>query len=240
MSTATTQTIADRIDALDWPALTEHLDEHGFVQTAPVYSAAECRTLAASFTDGNFRSTIDMRRYRFGEGEYKYFDAPLPELIDNARHALYPPLAALANDWAQRLGEKATYPLELDAFLDRCHRAGQRRTTPLILRYAEGGHNTLHQDVYGDIAFPLQVVTMLDRPGEDFEGGQFVLLEQRPRAQSRAHVIDLERGAFLVFPTRQRPVLGARGHYRANMRHGVATVRSGQRTTLGIIFHDAA
>ena len=240
MSTATTLTIADRIEDLDWEALSAQLDEDGFVQTSPVLSASECRELAARFEDGRFRSTVDMRRYRFGEGEYKYFDAPLPELIDNARHALYPPLAALANDWAQRLGEKATYPLELDAFLDRCHRAGQRRTTPLILRYAEGGHNTLHQDVYGDIAFPLQVVTMLDRPGEDFEGGQFVLLEQRPRAQSRAHVIDLERGAFLVFPTRQRPVLGARGHYRANMRHGVATVRSGQRTTVGIIFHDAA
>ena len=169
-----------------------------------------------------------------------YFDAPLPELIDGARHALYPPLAALANDWAQRLGEPADYPLELDAFLERCHRAGQRRTTPLILRYAEGGHNTLHQDVYGEVAFPLQVVTMLDRPGEDFEGGQFVLLEQRPRAQSRAHVIDLARGAFLIFPTRQRPVEGTRGFYRATMRHGVATVRSGRRTTLGVIFHDAA
>ena len=181
-----------------------------------------------------------MRRYRFGEGEYKYFDAPLPELIDGARHALYPPLAGLANEWAQRLGEPADFPAELDDFLDRCHRAGQRRTTPLILRYGEGGHNTLHQDVYGDVAFPLQVVTMLDRPGEDFEGGQFVLLEQRPRAQSRAHVIDLERGAFLIFPTRHRPVLGTRGYYRATMRHGVATVRSGQRTTLGVIFHDAA
>jgi len=240
MTTATTQTIADRIDALDWPALTEHLDEHGFVQTAPVYSAAECRTLAASFEDGNFRSTIDMRRYRFGEGAYKYFDAPLPDLIDDARHTLYPPLAELANEWARRLGEADDYPSRLDDFLVRCHRAGQRRTTPLILRYGAGGHNTLHQDIYGDVAFPLQAVTVLDRPGEDFEGGQFVLLEQRPRAQSRAHVIDLRRGAFLIFATRHRPVLGTRGHYRATMRHGVATVLSGQRTTLGVIFHDAA
>ena len=240
MSTATTLTIADRIEDLDWPALTARMDADGFVQTPPVFSASECRSLASSFEDGRFRSTIDMRRYRFGEGEYKYFDAPLPELIDGARHALYPPLAALANDWAQRLGEPADYPLELEAFLERCHRAGQRRTTPLILRYAEGGHNTLHQDVYGEVAFPLQVVTMLDRPGEDFEGGQFVLLEQRPRAQSRAHVIDLQRGAFLIFPTRHRPVQGTRGFYRATMRHGVATVRSGRRTTLGVIFHDAA
>jgi hypothetical protein len=240
MSTATTQTIADRIADLDWGALTARMDEDGFVQTPSVLSASECRALGASFEDGRFRSTIDMRRYRFGEGRYKYFEAPLPEIIDGARHALYPPLAALANDWAQRLGEADDFPLELDEFLARCHRAGQRRTTPLILRYHEGGHNTLHQDVYGEVAFPLQVVTMLDRPGEDFEGGQFVLLEQRPRAQSRAHVVDLERGAFLIFPTRHRPVQGTRGYYRANMRHGVATVRSGRRTTLGVIFHDAA
>ena len=240
MSTATTHAIADRIDALDWEALTAQMDEDGVVQTAPVLSASECRALGASFEDGRFRSTIDMRRYRFGEGQYKYFDAPLPEVIDGARHALYPPLAELANEWAQRLREPATFPADLDDFLERCHRAGQRRTTPLILRYGEGGHNTLHQDVYGDVAFPLQVVSMLDRPGEDFEGGQFVLLEQRPRAQSRAHVIDIERGALLIFPTRHRPVLGTRGYYRATMRHGVATVRSGQRTTLGVIFHDAA
>ena len=240
MSTATTQTIADRIVDLDWPALTASMDADGFAQTPPVLSASECRSLGSSFDHGRFRSTIDMRRYRFGEGEYKYFDAPLPELIDDARHALYPPLAALANDWAHRLGEPGDYPLDLEAFLDRCHRAGQRRTTPLILRYGEGGHNTLHQDVYGEVAFPLQVVTMLDRPGEDFEGGQFVLLEQRPRAQSRADVIDLARGAFFIFPTRRRPVEGTRGFYRATMRHGVATVRSGRRTTLGVIFHDAA
>jgi uncharacterized protein len=240
MSTATTQTIADRIEDLDWGALTARIDEDGFAQTPPVLSAAECRALGATFEDGRFRSTIDMRRYRFGEGAYKYFDAPLPEIVDSARHALYPPLAGLANEWAQRLGEADDFPLELDDFLARCHRAGQRRTTPLILRYGEGGHNTLHQDVYGEVAFPLQVVTMLDRPGEDFEGGQFVLLEQRPRAQSRAHVIDLARGALLVFPTRERPVRGTRGFYRAHMRHGVATVRSGRRTTLGVIFHDAA
>jgi hypothetical protein len=240
MSTRTTQSVADRIAGLDWPALTEQMDEQGFAQTAKIYSASECRELAGSFDeDENFRSTIDMRRYRFGEGEYKYFDAPLPGLIEKARQAFYPPLAELANDWARRLGEPDEFPADLDDFLERCHRAGQHRSTPLILRYFEGGHNTLHQDLYGDVAFPLQVATVLNRPGEDFEGGQFVLLEQRPRAQSRAHVIELERGAFVIFPTRQRPVQGKRGYYRSGMRHGVATVNSGERITLGIIFHDA-
>ena len=232
--------VADRIAGLDWPALTAALDEQGFAQTPPVYRAAECRELAGEFDSGRFRSRVDMRRHRFGEGEYKYFDAPLPALIDEARHALYPPLAEVANDWARRLGDDASYPGDLDAFLERCHAAGQRRPTPLILRYFAGGHNTLHQDLYGDLAFPLQAVTILNRSGTDFEGGQFVLVEQRPRAQSRAHVIDLERGAFLIFPTRNRPVEGSRGYYRTTMRHGVATVHSGERVTLGIIFHDAA
>jgi hypothetical protein len=168
--------VADRIAALDWPALTAQLDDRGFAQTEPVLDAAECAALAAQFDDGRFRSRVDMRRHRFGEGEYKYFDAPLPALVDAARHALYPPLAALANDWAGRLGEEAGYPAELDEFLARCHAGGQTRPTPLILRYFEGGHNTLHQDLYGDLAFPLQAVTALNRAGTDFAGGQFVLL----------------------------------------------------------------
>jgi uncharacterized protein len=232
--------VSDRIAEFDWEALTEALDRQGFAQTAALYDRQQCERLTARFEDGNFRSTIDMRRYRFGEGEYKYFDSPLPDLIDDARHALYSRLTKIANQWAENLGECGGYPAQLDAFLQRCHRAGQTRPTPLMLRYFEGGHNTLHQDLYGELAFPLQAVTVLNRPGEDFQGGQFVLLEQRPRAQSRAHVIDLEQGAFLVFPTRLRPVLGSRGYYRTTMRHGVATVRSGQRITLGIIFHDAA
>jgi hypothetical protein len=240
MTTQTATGVGERIAELDWPALAARLDDDGFVQTPPVYTAAECRELAAAYDDGHFRSTIDMRRYRFGEGEYKYFDAPLPDLIEQARRALYPPLAELANEWARRLGEPADLPADLQAFLDRCHAAGQMRTTPLLLRYFEGGHNTLHQDLYGDVAFPLQAVTVLNRPGTDFEGGQFVLMEQRPRAQSRAHVIDLMRGGFLIFPTRTRPVHGSRGYYRTTMRHGVATVRSGERITLGVIFHDAA
>jgi hypothetical protein len=230
--------IAKRIHELDWNELAARLDEGGFVQTPTILDSDECRELAGRFEDGHFRSTIDMRRHRFGEGVYRYFDAPLPDAIEQARRAFYPPLARLANEWARRLGEEGeAFPPDLGAFLDRCHRAGQRRTTPLMLRYGAGGHNTLHQDLYGDVAFPLQAVTVL---GDDFEGGQFVLMEQRPRAQSRAHVIDLARGAFLIFPTRYRPIVGSRGYYRATMRHGVATVHSGERTTLGIIFHDAA
>jgi hypothetical protein len=234
-----TQPIADRIAALDWPALQARLDEDGFVQTPPILTAPERAGLAGSFDDGRFRSTIEMRRHRFGEGTYRYFDHPLPDPIAAARRALYPPLAETASRWAEQLGEPADLPADLDAFLDRCHRAGQERPTPLILRYGEGGHNALHQDIYGEVAFPLQAVTLLSSIG-DFAGGQFVLVEGRPRQQSRAHVIDLDPGAFLVFPTRNRPVKGSRGFYRAAMRHGVATVLGGERTTLGIIFHDAA
>jgi uncharacterized protein len=237
VTTATAQPVAARIAHLDWAGLTAQLDDRGYALTPPVLAAGETRELASAFEEEDrFRSTVDMRRHRFGEGEYKYFGAPLPGLVDEARHALYPPLAELANEWARRLGEPPEFPPDLDAFLERCHRAGQRRPTPLMLRYFEGGHNTLHQDLYGEIAFPLQAVTLL---GDGFAGGQFVLLEQRPRAQSRAHVIELERGAFAIFPTRHRPVSGTRGHYRAAMRHGVATVHSGERITLGVIFHDA-
>jgi hypothetical protein len=227
------------IAELPWSELHAELDAHGFAQTPAVLSAKECRELAALYEGGRFRSTITMARHRFGEGEYKYFDHPLPEPIAQARAALYPPLADAANRWAERLGEDVRYPDTLDAFLDRCHEAGQTRPTPLILRYGAGDWNALHQDVYGDVAFPFQAVTLLDRPGEDFEGGEFVLLEQRPRAQSRAHVQPLRRGAFLIFTTRQRPAQGSRGFYRAAMRHGVSTVTAGRRTTLGIVFHDA-
>jgi hypothetical protein len=231
--------VQDRIADLDWDDLLGRLDDDGFVLTPPVYTPAECAELAADFDEDRFRSTVDMRRYRFGEGLYRYYSNPLPPAIDDARHALYPALARLANRWAEQLRSERRYPAQLDAFLQECHDAGQTRPTPLILRYGPGGHNTLHQDVYGDLAFPIQAVTVLDRPGVEFEGGQFVLLEQRPRAQSRAHVIELQQGAFLLFPTRERPVLGTRGHYRTAMRHGVATVHGGQRTTLGNNFHDA-
>jgi hypothetical protein len=229
-------TIPDRIAALPWPEIQDDLDAHGFAHTEPVLTKAETKQLAAQYENGHFRSTITMARHRFGEGEYKYFDRPLPEPVADLRGALYPPLAEAANRWAERLNEDVRYPSDLHAFLDRCHEAGQTRPTPLILRYGAGDWNALHQDIYGDVAFPFQAVTLLD---EDFEGGEFVLLEQRPRAQSRAHVHRLQRGALLIFTTRQRPVQGSRGFYRAAMRHGVSTVTNGRRTTLGIVFHDA-
>jgi hypothetical protein len=196
--------------------------------------------LRGLYDNGGFRTTIAMARHRFGEGEYRYFDHPLPDAVAQLREAFYPPLAEAANRWAERLGEDTRCPDRLSDFLRVCHRAGQKRPTPLMLRYGVGDWNALHQDLYGDVAFPFQVVTVLDRPGTDFHGGEFVLLEQRPRAQSRAHVISLRRGAFLIFTTRQRPVQGTRGYYRAAMRHGVSTLTEGERTTLGLIFHDAA
>jgi hypothetical protein len=233
-------TIPQRVAQLPWPELHEALDAQGFAKTPAVLKAGECRELRGLYENGSFRSTITMARHRFGEGEYRYFDHPLPDGVAQLREAFYPPLAEAANRWAERLGEDVRYPDRLSDFLRVCHRAGQQRPTPLMLRYRAGDWNALHQDLYGEVAFPFQVVTLLDRPGTDFEGGEFVLLEQRPRAQSRAHVINLQRGGFLIFTTRQRPVQGTRGYYRAAMRHGVSTLTSGERTTLGVIFHDAA
>jgi hypothetical protein len=231
-------TIAARAAGLDWASLAAELDAAGFAQTAPVLSAQECAELSAAYATGAFRSTVTMARHGFGRGEYKYFDRPLPDTVDALRTAFYPPLAAVARRWAERLGEDVDYPDDLGTFLERCHAAGQTQPTPLLLRYGPGDWNALHQDVYGDVAFPLQIVTLLDRPG-DFDGGELVLAEQRPRAQSRAHVQLLRRGAFLIFATRHRPAAGSRGFYRAAMRHGVSTVTRGRRTTLGVIFHDA-
>jgi hypothetical protein len=230
----------DRIDALDWPALTASLDERGFALTPPVLTAEECRDLAALFDGDGFRSTIDMARHRFGDGRYRYFDHPLPEPIAAARAAFYAHLAPVANDWAGKLrGDEPTFPPSHEELLERCREAGQERPTPLILRYGEGDWNALHQDLYGDVYFPFQVVTVLSEPGEDFDGGEFVLMEQRPRAQSRAHVLAPPRGAFLIFPTRHRPNAGRNGHHRVGLRHGVSTVTRGSRTALGVIFHDA-
>ncbi|MEA2265863.1 MAG: uncharacterized protein QOE27_1446 [Solirubrobacteraceae bacterium] len=231
--------IADRVDRLPWPELHEALDDHGFAQTPPVLSPPECRELAALYATGRFRSTVTMSRHGFGQGEYRYFEHPLPGPVDELRSAFYPPLAATANRWAERLGDETRYPDELGPFLARCHAAGQLRPTPLMLRYGPGDWNALHQDVYGDVAFPLQIVTVLDRPGVDFAGGEFVLAEQRPRAQSRAHVQELHQGAFLIFATRHRPAQGRRGYHRTAIRHGVSTLTRGRRTTLGVIFHDA-
>jgi uncharacterized protein len=230
--------ISERVAALPWPDLHESLDARGFAQTAAVLTGAECERLSGLYEDGDFRSTISMARHRFGEGEYKYFAHPLPDAVGALREALYPPLAEAANRWAERLSEDVRYPDTLGGFLDRCRDAGQTRPTPLILRYGAGDWNALHQDVYGDVAFPFQAVTLLD-PEDAFDGGEFVLLEQRPRAQSRAHVLRLRRGALTLFTTRQRPAHGSRGYYRAAMRHGVSTLTAGRRTTLGVVFHDA-
>jgi uncharacterized protein len=232
--------IQDRVDALDWDALREQLDEQGHAITPELLAAAECAELDDLFDGGRFRSTIDMARYRFGDGRYRYFDHPLPDAIAELRGAFYRHLAPVANHWASLLrGESATFPLEHDELLARCREAGQERPTPLILRYGEGDWNALHQDLYGDVFFPFQVLTILSEPGVDFEGGEFVLLEQRPRAQSRAHVLKPPRGAFVIFPTQQRPNRGKSGYHRVGMRHGLGTVTRGQRTALGVIFHDA-
>jgi hypothetical protein len=235
-----TTPLADRVDALDWDALRGQLDERGFAVTDPLLAEPECRALADLFDAGRFRSTIDMARHRFGQGRYRYFDHPLPDAIQALRGAFYGHLAPIANAWSALLGGAPdAFPLEHQALLERCRAAGQERPTPLILRYGVGDWNALHQDLYGDVSFPFQVLTVLSAPYEDYEGGELVLLEQRPRAQSRAHVVTPPRGAFVVFPTRERPQRGARGHHRVGLRHGVSTVTCGTRTTLGIIFHDA-
>ena len=229
-----------RIDALDWPALVGSLDERGFALTPPVLSAQECRSLAALFDGDGFRSTIDMARHRFGDGRYRYFDHPLPDPIAAARTAFYAHLAPVANAWAERLrGEEPTFPPTHAELIERCRAAGQERPTPLILRYGEGDWNALHQDLYGDVFFPFQVLTVLSEPGVDYDGGEFVLMEQRPRAQSRAHVLTPPQGAFVIFPTHHRPNAGRSGYHRVGLRHGVSTVTRGSRTALGVIFHDA-
>jgi hypothetical protein len=221
-------------------SLGETLDTQGWALLPSLLDAAECTGLRDLYEENQaFRSTVVMARHGFGSGEYRYFTYPLPPLVARLRASLYPPLATIANRWAAALGEPAAYPSDHGAWLERCHEAGQVRPTPLLLRYRAGGHNNLHQDVYGDLVFPLQVAILLSEPGEDFEGGEFVLVEQRPRMQSRPHVVPLRRGDAIVFPVRHRPVRGTRGFYRAAMRHGVSLVRLGERLTLGLIFHDA-
>jgi hypothetical protein len=243
MSTSTTaapDTTAERVDALDWTELTAQLDERGFAVTDPVFTPGECRRLAALFDGDGFRSTVEMARHRFGDGRYRYFDYPLPDPIQDARTAFYEHLAPVANAWAGRLsGDRPTFPDAHEELLERCRAAGQERPTPLILRYHEGDWNALHQDLYGDVYFPFQVLTVLSDASE-YRGGEFVLVEQRPRAQSRAHVIRPPQGAFVIFPTRERPQAGTRGHHRVGLRHGVSTLTGGERTALGIIFHDAS
>ncbi len=232
--------IEARVAALDWEGAARSLDAAGCAIIGPVLSAEECRSVAASYGDDDlFRSRIVMARHGFGSGEYKYFAYPLPGTVASLRSALYPPLARIANRWNEAMGSAVRYPGEHAAFLDRCHEAGQARPTPLLLRYGPGDYNCLHQDLYGALHFPLQVAFLLDEPGRDFEGGEFVLTEQRPRMQSRAEVVPLHQGEGVVFAVNQRPVRGTRGTYRVAMRHGVSRLRSGRRHTLGVIFHDA-
>lgn len=229
-----------RIRGYDWDALSSELDNFGCAALPGLLTQAECRTIAALYGDeSHFRSHIHMARHGFGRGEYRYFRYPLPDLIGDLRGALYPRLAAVANRWNARMGIDERYPERHADFLERCHAAGQTRPTPLLLQYVAGDFNCLHQDLYGDIAFPLQVAILLSEPGRDFTGGEFVLTEQRPRMQSRAEVVPLGLGDAVVFAVHNRPVEGKRGSYRVNMRHGVSRVRSGRRHTLGIIFHDA-
>jgi hypothetical protein len=229
-----------RVESLDWDDLNEQLDTVGHAITPVLLDRDESSELAELFDRGRFRSTIDMARYRFGDGRYRYFDHPLPATIQALRTSFYPYLAQVANRWSGRLrGDRPIWPLKHEELIARCEAAGQTRPTPLILRYHEGDWNALHQDLYGEVYFPFQVLTVLAEHAVDYEGGEFVLLEQRPRAQSRAHVLTPPRGAFTIFPTSERPVAGKNGYHRVRMRHGVSTVTSGRRTALGVIFHDA-
>ena len=224
----------------DWARLASDLDLQGNAVIEQLLESEECRALAALYADeARFRSRVVMGRHGFGRGEYKYFAYPLPDVIRRLRTSLYPQLAPLANRWNEALGISVRYPPEHAEYLGRCAEAGQTKPTPLLLQYAAGDYNCLHQDLYGELVFPLQVAILLSRPGEDFEGGEFVLTEQRPRMQSRVQVVPLKQGDGVIFAVHHRPVRGTRGMYRVNLRHGVSQVRRGLRHTLGIIFHDA-
>jgi uncharacterized protein len=225
---------------IDWQPIDADLDAYGSATLDRVLSVPDCEGLVALYADeARFRSRMVMARHGFGRGEYKYFSYPLPRRIAELRTALYPPLAQIANRWNESLKSDARFPLTHAAYLKRCHAAGQTRPTPLLLRYGEGDYNCLHQDLYGEHVFPLQVTVLLSKPGEDFAGGEFVLTEQRPRMQSRAEVVPLAQGDAVIFAVNERPVRGSKGFYRVKMRHGVSRLRSGHRFTLGLIFHDA-
>ena len=229
-----------RVESLDWARVSSDLDAYGWASLGHLLTADECQELAGLYEDGgSFRSTIVMARHGFGRGEYKYFAYPLPAIIAALRPALYGQLAPIANRWNELMGMAARYPATHADYIKRCHKAGQTRPTPLLLRYGEDDYNCLHQDLYGEHVFPLQVVILLSEPGKDFTGGEFVLTEQRPRMQSRAEVVPFRRGGAAVFAVHHRPVRSTRGTYRVNLRHGVSRLRSGHRYTAGIIFHDA-
>jgi hypothetical protein len=240
MIATTLAPVSDRVAGINWQAIGDELESHGSALLHGVLSPDECRSIAALYpTEAPFRSRILMARHGFGRGEYQYFAYPLPELVAELRTSLYPYLAEIANRWSEALSSEVCYPEGHAEFLERCHRAGQTRPTPLLLQYGLGDYNCLHQDLYGELVFPLQVAFLLSAPARDFTGGEFVLTEQRPRMQSRAEVVTLTQGDGVVFPVHHRPVRGSRGVYRVNMRHGVSRLRSGRRHTLGIIFHDA-
>ena len=232
--------VGERVAALDWATIAARLDECGCAPTGVLLAPEECAALAQTYdSDTIFRSRVVMARHGFGRGEYKYFSYPLPELVARLRDALYPRLADIANRWNEAMDTDTRYPNDHAEYLERCHRAGQTKPTPLLLQYGAGDYNCLHQDLYGELVFPLQVTVLLARPSVDFTGGEFVLTEQRPRMQSRAEVVQLAYGEAVIFPVHHRPVRGTRGVYRVNMRHGVSRVHSGRRHTLGVIFHDA-
>jgi hypothetical protein len=233
--------IGDRLAGLDWAAIGVSLDEWGFATTPSLLTPEECAALRALYgDDARFRSRVDMARFRFGVGEYKYFASPLPAAVEEVRRHAYPPLAAVANRWEAALGSRTRHPDTLAGLVALCARRGQKKPTPLLLRYDAGGYNCLHQDIYGEVVFPIQLTVLLSESGKDFQGGEFLLVEQRPRAQSRGSVVPLEQGEAVIFSTRHRPVAGTRGAYRVNMRHGVSRLLSGERYTLGVIFHNAA
>jgi hypothetical protein len=229
-----------RLARFDWAAIERSLREEGYATTPPLLAARECAALARLYGDEHrFRTTIDMARYRFGVGEYRYFAEPLPPLVAALRARGYRHLAPIANRWMEALGVAERYPADLEGFRARCAERGQRKPTPLLLRYIRGGYNCLHRDLYGALAFPFQLTCVLSRAGVDYTGGEILLVEQRPRMQSRGEVITLAQGEAVIFPTRDRPVVGSRGIFRASVRHGVSRLRSGRRLSLGIIFHDA-
>jgi hypothetical protein len=234
------QTVADPLPAIDWREIEASLDERGYATTPPLVNAAECSGLAALYPrEDTFRSRVIMQRHAFGRGEYQYFRYPLPASVEALRQAIYPHLAPIANRWREILREEGRFPPSLGVYLAQCHAAGQERPTPLLLKYETDDYNCLHQDLYGDLVFPLQLTVLLSAPQEDFTGGEFLLVEQRPRAQSKGEVVPLGQGQAVIFPVHHRPVAGTRGPYRVVMRHGVSRLRSGRRYTLGIIFHDA-
>ena len=234
------ETIIQRIENLDWSFHTESLHEKGFAVLPKILSEEECEQLAASYDDNTlYRSTINMKRYQFGSGEYKYFKYPLPNIITELRQSIYPHLAKVANDWMFKLGIPQTFPNQLEELLEKCHLTGQNRPTPLILKYHAGDWNALHQDLYGEVYFPFQIVFFLTQAQIDYTGGEFVMVENRPRMQSKPIVLQPIRGEAVIFTTNFRPVLGTKGYYRTTMRHGVSEVLSGERINLGIIFHDA-